>query len=525
MEDELQGMRGEERHFRGGRGRGIRGGGGPRGRKRRDLKPKEVMERERLEKLESPPECAMIVTSSPSMRTPIILTKPEKFVDDSSKKDPPTILAIQRRSDYGSESRDERGISDSGNRFIENTSTPHYGRGYHHHRHNRSSLASEKQLEHGFTQTSANNTPTHQAPQTTSHVDQHIATGLEALQMNSTFYPTESTNLIDMNFNWSDRAIETLMEQSDFIVVGCVGLQGSGKSTVMSMIADPKDIVEKGKLLFRPQRKSDMEKAVHRTVGIDIFVTKERMILLDTQPLLSPSMLDQYLRYDRKVPTEFSTAEICLEVQALQILTFLYTVCHVVLVVQDHFTDLNLLNLLKTAEMLKPSTVSHTSQDNSSISNDDLNEHFPYVGFVYNCCDPCSFQVDVVESMCEVTSKMFEHSRIRVRGSTSIMRMPVLPYHNSNLLRKFHDLNIFLLPALDPVNGDDDDFNPISRYKGHPSFTTLTYALRNQLSSMPREHLTHHTLTEKNWFHYAARTWEAVKKSPLVAEYHRLLTS
>ena len=48
MEDELQGMRGEERHFRGGRGRGIRGGGGPRGRKRRDLKPKEVMERERL---------------------------------------------------------------------------------------------------------------------------------------------------------------------------------------------------------------------------------------------------------------------------------------------------------------------------------------------------------------------------------------------------------------------------------------------------------------------------------------------
>ena len=26
-------------------------------------------------------------------------------------------------------------------------------------------------------------------------------------------------------------------------------------------------------------------------------------------------MLDQYLRYDRKVPSEYSTAEICLEVQ------------------------------------------------------------------------------------------------------------------------------------------------------------------------------------------------------------------
>ena len=62
------------------------------------------------------------------------------------------------------------------------------------------------------------------APQTTSHVDQHIATGLEALQMNSTFYPTESTNLIDMNFNWSDRAIEVIISEDhilDFLFTIC----------------------------------------------------------------------------------------------------------------------------------------------------------------------------------------------------------------------------------------------------------------------------------------------------------------
>ena len=30
---------------------------------------------------------------------------------------------------------------------------------------------------------------------------------------------------------------------------------------------------------------------------------------------MSPSMLEQYLKYDRKVPPEYSTAEVCLEVQ------------------------------------------------------------------------------------------------------------------------------------------------------------------------------------------------------------------
>ena len=54
-------------------------------------------------------------------------------------------------------------------------------------------------------------------------------------------------------------------------------------------------------------------------------------------------MLEQYLKYDRKVPSEYSTAEICLEVQALQLISFLYTVCHSILVVQDHMMDLNLI--------------------------------------------------------------------------------------------------------------------------------------------------------------------------------------
>lgn len=155
----------------------------------------------------------------------------------------------------------------------------------------------------------------------------------------------------------------------------------------------------------------------------------------------------------------------------------------------------------------------------------------------------------------------------------------------------------------------DEDFNPISKYQGHPSLATLVRVLRQQLSAMPRVPFTHHVLSEKNWwvfccllffyylmffllilvvgivgyglllvllflflflllfcclqksetalifttmdcfkksiiysflsffscmclltyffcrFHYSARTWEAVKKSNLIAEYHRLLST
>lgn len=41
--------------------------------------------------------------------------------------------------------------------------------------------------------------------------------------------------------------------------------------------------------------------------------------------------------------------------------------------------------------------------------------------------------------------------------------------------------------------------------------------------SMARPQLSHTILTEKNWFHYAARIWDGVKKSSALAEYSRLL--
>ena len=44
--------------------------------------------------------------------------------------------------------------------------------------------------------------------------------------------------------NFLNIDVQILLDQSDFVVVGCVGYQGAGKSLVMSMIADPSEIID-----------------------------------------------------------------------------------------------------------------------------------------------------------------------------------------------------------------------------------------------------------------------------------------
>lgn len=489
-----------------------RGGGDKRERswRRRERKPRERMrrERDRPERLDVGPEEEN--GGSPSMRTPFIIAKKDSGgggggSDIAAKRESP-VVSIQRRV------FDHAGSSSNSKLYTESVTS------YQKHR---GSSGGEKINEA--------TSPSPATPTAAPVPNEQPPTGLAALKIAPEVFPTESSSLIDGAFQWSDKIFETLLDQNDFIVVGCVGMQAAGKSTLMSMISgQPIDTIEKTRLVFRPQKRSDLEKCIHRTVGVDMYVTSGRMILLDTQPLLSPSMLDQYLRYDRKVPSEYSTAEICLEIQALQILTFLYTVCHVVLVVQDHFTDLNLLNLLKTAEMLKPSTVSHAGQDGSGLgtSPEDYTEYFPYVVFVYTCCGPHMFELHILHSICETTAKIFESSRLRIRNSASVIRASLLTYTElSDALTDYKDLNIFLLPSIQAVSSmEDDSPNASRRFRGNPILSVLVRQLRHQLAGMPRELFTHNVLSERNWFHYAARTWEAVKKSNLISEYHRLLT-
>ena len=78
-----------------------------------------------------------------------------------------------------------------------------------------------------------------------------------------------------------------LSEQTDFTVVGMLGGQGVGKSTIASLLAGAGWSSEsRGELHtppFLPQGMAAILQAAHQTTGVDIYITPERLILLDTQ--------------------------------------------------------------------------------------------------------------------------------------------------------------------------------------------------------------------------------------------------
>ncbi|KAG9331639.1 hypothetical protein JZ751_018615 [Albula glossodonta] len=179
--------------------------------------------------------------------------------------------------------------------------------------------------------------------------------------------------------------------------------------------------------VFRAQSQEIKERGGNQSSGIDFYITQERVIFLDTQPILSPSILDHLINNDRKLPPEYNLPHTYVEMQSLQIAAFLFTVCHVVI------TEVNL------------------------------------------------FLLPLLESDGE--------DAISRAGSGSAPLFSLLP-----------------------------------GYRGHPSFSSLVSKLRSQVLAMSRCQLSHTILTEKNWFHYAARIWDGVKKSSALSEYSRLLS-
>ena len=54
--------------------------------------------------------------------------------------------------------------------------------------------------------------------------------------------------------------------------------------------------------MFPPETVQQVLNSEHRTNGVEMLVTGQRVVLLDTQALLSPSIVDLLAQGDRKLP-------------------------------------------------------------------------------------------------------------------------------------------------------------------------------------------------------------------------------
>jgi len=195
---------------------------------------------------------------------------------------------------------------------------------------------------------------------------------------------THSAKVLDENLMWMENLQDYLLEQNnDYLVIGVLGKKGVGKSTLMSYLAAG----TQQNPIFKLETNKDLKEiGNHKTTGIQAFITNERTILLDVQPILCSSMLERAILIDKQYSkmnnssgsnstapqnsnsNEFKYYENLVEIQSIELTCFVLSVCQVVIVMEDWFSDTNLFRLLQTAEMLMPNL---TSIGNSVLAGNE----------------------------------------------------------------------------------------------------------------------------------------------------------
>ena len=90
---------------------------------------------------------------------------------------------------------------------------------------------------------------------------------------------------------------------------------------------------------------SDVFAPINRAVAdidtpfVDMAVTADRVILLDSQPVLSGAVLSRMIRNEAPFPAGITSFEQLLRHTTMQIITFMLTVCHVVIVAQSNLVE------------------------------------------------------------------------------------------------------------------------------------------------------------------------------------------
>ncbi|KAG0229713.1 smg-9, nonsense mediated mRNA decay factor [Actinomortierella wolfii] len=155
-----------------------------------------------------------------------------------------------------------------------------------------------------------------------------------------------------------DSVEQWLSDHPGHFVVGVLGGQGVGKSTLLSTFAGKSNA-------FHKQTRLMAASATHQTVGMDMYVTSERVILLDTEPLYSMSSVEAAVKNDR-IP-EGMPIDIWMDRQALIMATFLFSVCNVVIIMAEECIDTETYRLLRRVDLFLKALSQQQQQPHAGI--------------------------------------------------------------------------------------------------------------------------------------------------------------
>ncbi|RIA90230.1 hypothetical protein C1645_693720, partial [Glomus cerebriforme] len=218
----------------------------------------------------------------------------------------------------------------------------------------------------------------------------------------------------------------------------------------------------------------------HETIGIDIHVTAEKIILLDAQPISSLSVLEHAIRNDY-IPDNI-TPEVWLELQVTEMLKY------------------------RIPEY--PTIPSLTSIDNGI-------EYYPDIVLVCNKTSPSEFTTVKYDLTCDILNKMFQGSNLKIFGTVSLAKTLTMYKRSYD-----HPMpNLFLLPfESQPLHPKGKGIG--SNYPNAPdTFLVFAESMRNQIFELPKKSGKKGQISEKEWFKNAIKAWDLVRKSEFIIDY------
>ncbi|KAG7386879.1 smg-9, nonsense mediated mRNA decay factor [Phytophthora boehmeriae] len=343
------------------------------------------------------------------------------------------------------------------------------------------------------------------------------------------------------------------LEMMNFTVVGVLGLEGVGKSTVLSLLDDSKD-----KSKFSTQSLENLVAGRHETTGVDLAVSLaggagHPTVLLDSQPLLSSSMLVDLLSRNESPRFGALSPEQQVEVTSYQIAVFLCAICHYVVVVHDGLAfQLSVADLLRQVEQkfsqCRLPSVSGNSQQHAArllyVANNYADSELLYrenellsaheraleaawsqafVCVPYKLSHYCT-EPDSDDTGHAATFVLPHKQQLLRRSSSSMKDAPEQSVSSSPSTSKFTKGRgkEFMSSSSKYTDFDDaaDAFRSfVLSLPGSPSFTSQG---ASQSSTLPgyKASPPPHPLSLREWLSNASRVFEAVRKSScFTAEY------
>ncbi|ORX44592.1 hypothetical protein DM01DRAFT_1340349 [Hesseltinella vesiculosa] len=290
-----------------------------------------------------------------------------------------------------------------------------------------------------------------------------------------------------------EAVMKVLTDHPGHFVVGVVGQQGVGKSTILSAFTDrPAEAF--------PTQSNDLFLAHgHKTLGIDMYACPERVLLLDTEPLLCWTVLEKALQH---TSLQGTSPDAWLEMDSLYQLVFLLSVCNVVLVVMEGTdVDMDMLQCLRRAELLKFRIPDFPLLNTNMFGPHDMN-YYPDIMFVCNKCQESEWTRSNYLQVQSMLDQTFQDTQMKIKGTGSLAS--VLPGFNT-AEAVVSPLNLYFLPWKHQTQME--------------SFEVLVQSLRDMVMAAPRRRGRKNHLSEKEWFKNAVKVYDMVRRSEYIRDY------